>query len=71
MARLKLKEIHTRDIPTRGFVERTYASMRKTFVRRGYKLVECDGEAHSNGHIDHCGLCMNAEWGWKAVKETK
>lgn len=32
-------------------------------------LVECDGEAHSNGFIDHCGLCMGAKWGRKVNRD--
>lgn len=30
----------------------------------------CDGEAHSNGFIDHCMSCLNCTWGrvWKASK---
>lgn len=24
---------------------------------------KCTGEAHSNPHIDHCGVCM-PNWGW-------
>jgi len=27
----------------------------------------CNGEAHSNPHVDHCGVCM-PNWGW--VSET-
>lgn len=23
----------------------------------------CEGEAHSNAYIDHCGRCLNATWG--------
>lgn len=26
-------------------------------------LTACDGEAHTNGYIDHCGSCM-PRWGW-------
>lgn len=29
----------------------------------------CNGEAHSNPHIDNCGVCM-PNWGWVS-KETK
>ncbi len=24
----------------------------------------CTGEAHGNAFIDHCGVCMNAHWGF-------
>lgn len=26
-------------------------------------LKQCDGEAHRNPYIDHCGLCA-PRWGW-------
>lgn len=28
----------------------------------GHHFVPCDGEAHSNPHIDHCSLCA-PHWG--------
>lgn len=37
-------------------------------VRNGYRAVQCDGEAHSNPHIDNCGVCAPM-WGWIAVKD--
>lgn len=30
---------------------------------------KCEGEAHSNAYIDHCGVCM-PHWGW-VQKDTK
>jgi hypothetical protein len=36
------------------------------YVRRGYRLEPCTGEAHENGHIDHCMRCAPA-WGVIAV----
>lgn len=24
---------------------------------------KCNGEAHGNPHVDHCGVCM-PRWGW-------
>lgn len=27
--------------------------------------VPCDGEAHTNAHVDNCGLCLSATWGRK------
>jgi hypothetical protein len=33
----------------------------------GMKLVHCDGEAHSNAHIDNCGRCA-PRWGTMAVR---
>jgi hypothetical protein len=38
------------------------------YVRLGYVLQKCEGEAHSNAHIDNCALCMGQVWGWTAVK---
>jgi hypothetical protein len=36
------------------------------YVRNGYELVRCEGEAHANAHIDNCGLCMSGLWEWRA-----
>lgn len=36
-------------------------------VKKGYTLVKCDGEAHSNPYIDNCMCCLNHAWGWIAV----
>lgn len=36
--------------------------------RRGYRLVECDGEAHSNPFIDNCATCA-PRWGWIEIPE--
>ena len=43
---------------------RTFASEHSLEVPR-----KCNGEAHSNPHIDNCGVCM-PHWGW-VQKETK
>lgn len=32
-------------------------------VKKGHHLVACPGAAHSNAHIDHCGLCA-PRWGY-------
>lgn len=37
-------------------------------ARKGYRLVECDGEAHSNPHIDNCLRCA-PRWGWIEIPE--
>lgn len=29
----------------------------------------CEGEAHSNPYIDHCGLCMGVSWGRRLKSE--
>lgn len=26
-------------------------------------LIPCTGEAHTNAHIDNCGVCLGHEWG--------
>lgn len=31
-------------------------------ARAGYRLIKCDGEAHSNPHIDNCSRCA-PRWG--------
>lgn len=35
---------------------------RKGTRRHLRKVIRCTGEAHSNGHIDHCAMCM-PYWG--------
>jgi hypothetical protein len=32
-------------------------------------FVSCTGEAHSNPHIDNCGVCLSHRWGWLGTKE--
>lgn len=36
-------------------------------ARRGFVLIECEGEAHSNPYIDNCMMCA-PRWGWREVK---
>lgn len=36
-------------------------------VRSGYRLIPCDGEAHTNPHIDNCLRCA-PRWGWVETK---
>ena len=38
----------------------------RTYCRDGFKIVQCDGEAHDNPHIDHCMQCA-PRWGWVMV----
>jgi len=33
------------------------------YVRLGYRASQCNGEAHSNAHIDHCMVCLKDTWG--------
>ena len=37
-------------------------------VKKGHRLVPCDGEAHSNAHIDHCMQCA-PRWGEVEIPE--
>jgi len=39
------------------------------YCRDGFKLVQCDGEAHDNPHIDNCMQCA-PRWGWVMVPES-
>lgn len=39
------------------------------YVRKGFVIRKCKGEAHSNAHIDHCASCLSAFFGWQAVPE--
>jgi hypothetical protein len=50
----------------RGFYRVTYCD-RRYFVRQSYHLVPCDGEAHSNAHIDNCSYCLSHVWGLIAI----
>jgi hypothetical protein len=38
----------------------------ETPARKGFRLVPCDGAAHSNAHVDNCGRCA-PRWGWVEV----
>jgi hypothetical protein len=49
---------HIRFKKTRGF----YEHRQGVWIRNGFHTVTCDGEAHSNGHIDFCGVCAPL-WG--------
>lgn len=40
----------------------------RLFVKNGFHAVRCNGEAHSNPHIDGCLECLNHTWGWVAEK---
>ncbi len=37
-------------------------------ARKGYKLIPCPGEAHSNPYIDNCMLCA-PRWGQIEILE--
>lgn len=53
--------------PKRGFVK---LEGRDLYIRKGFVLVPCTGEAHGpNGaYIDNCGICAPL-WGEVAVPE--
>jgi len=56
--------------PKRGFVEqqRRNGALRNVYVRKGWHLVPCDGEAHQPGgaFIDNCMICAPL-WGDVAI----
>lgn len=54
--------------PKRGWV-RVVIGSSVLDVRKGYRAVKCDGDAHSNAHIDNCMVCLNHTWGWIAVAD--
>lgn len=45
------------------------ASMSRTWIRDGFKLAPCHGEAHSNPMIDNCSRCAPL-WEWVVIPET-
>jgi hypothetical protein len=51
--------------PVKGF---TLHAPSGQYVKRGYTLEACHGEAHSNPHIDHCMVCLDFVWGWTLEK---
>lgn len=55
-------------VPKRGFVAVDLCGERY-FIRKGFVPAPCRGEAHGNGFIDHCGLCMGGPWGVVARPE--
>jgi len=40
-------------------------------VRDGFRSERCPGAAHTNAHIDNCGLCLGFVWGCRAVRITE
>lgn len=75
---LKSNVIHAThgSVMPRGFhleyLRRTPRDEVQTFyVRDGHYAVECDGEAHSNAHIDNCMVCLGHAWGVLAVLDAK
>lgn len=55
--------------PRRGFYE-VEVEGRSVYVKQGYELVACEGEAHSNAFIDHCMLCVSGTWGWTVQRQS-
>lgn len=33
-------------------------------IKKGYIIKKCFGEAHSNGYIDNCPVCLPFIWGF-------
>jgi hypothetical protein len=54
--------------PQKGYYEVNRGEFLTVYVKRGYLLIPCKGEAHTNGHVGNCGLCLDGPWGWVAVK---
>lgn len=52
--------------PKRGFVRVERGNRRPVYVRKGFHLVPCDGEAHTSAYIDNCMLCAPL-WGDIAI----
>jgi hypothetical protein len=55
-------------MPTRTWYE-VHRDHQTLYVRRGFVLIECNGEAHQPGNldVDGCSLCAPF-WGWRAVR---
>jgi len=45
------------------FNSRTAPGTVVTHGKKAYIVRACDGEAHTNAYIDHCGCCLRAHWG--------
>ncbi len=71
---MRLKNTNTanvRERPTRGFIEVIDGRDRVHYVRKGWSLKPCGGEAHSPevaGRIDNCARCAPL-WGLVATRE--
>lgn len=62
---VKISKALNRAIKAKMMADDPKRSMAPTVMRHGghrYVLSECTGEAHSNPHIDHCGMCAPL-WG--------
>lgn len=75
MAKLSRNNIREPKVPKGWHVESAYpchgtvAHIDPIWVRDGYHLEACNGDAHSNPHIDHCARCM-PRWGFIAVPDV-
>jgi hypothetical protein len=58
--------LHPMPLPTWYQVRRDDQTL---YVRHGFVLIECRGEAHQPGNldVDGCPLCAPF-WGWRAVR---
>ena len=57
--------------PKRTFHKQVLNSKFKDFiyVKNGYHLVPCTGEAHGNAFIDNCSGCLGVTWGWMLAED--
>lgn len=54
--------------PQTGETMFSVAREEKYYVRLGYQASQCNSEAHSSAHIDHCMICLKGTWGVKVTK---
>lgn len=63
------RHVNVSDVAKRGFVLTTRDDRAPTYVRKGFHLVPCPGEAHDpgvGGMIDNCSICAPL-WGEIAI----
>lgn len=68
IVKLEEDQVLQRDIPHRSVqlqATRDIANRLRTIAsEHGLEVPRpCNGEAHSNMHIDNCGCCMGYDWG--------
>jgi hypothetical protein len=78
MKKLVIQPNRTQQTPPKGYHAEQQipgsnepAPNKMMFVKNGYKLQPCQGEAHENPHIDYCLRCLDYTWGWVPVKDEK
>jgi len=60
------KASKVRHAPAKTFHPQTVDGQ-EVWVKDGYILVPCPGDAHRNPNIDHCPCCLNHTWGFRAI----